>query len=87
MRLDDELRDAIDAYATKFFPKPNGNGSRTEAVRQILKAVLALEEHPVVAEVLGDDLILNNDVLVFIRTAASDYIKARQQADETHTLQ
>ena len=34
MRVDDDVRDALDVYAKQFFPKPNGDGNRTDAIRQ-----------------------------------------------------
>lgn len=86
LRLDDSTRDALDAYALKLFPKRNGEGNRSEAIRQILSAVLQYEEHPVIAYKLENDMVNNGDILVFIRTCVSHYLEAHT-LDGEHNLQ
>ena len=82
VRLDDFTRDCLDKYAGKHFKKPNGEGNRTEALRHILTAVFQLQQNPLIVEQLDNDLVLNGDILVFIRKAISHYIAE----DDAHTL-
>ena len=85
IRLDDELRDALDAYAVKFFKKPNNAGNRSEAARHLLSSIFKLEALPSVSAVL-DDLVINGDINIFIRVAVGEYL-ATMDKDSEHTLQ
>ncbi len=77
IRLDTETHASLDAYAAKFFPKPNGGGNQSEAVRQIVKNILDLASNPDISEILEEDLIINGDILVLIRVAVNEYLEQK----------
>jgi hypothetical protein len=85
LRLDDELRDALDDYAARFFKKPNGYGNRSEAARHVLASIFKLQKLPPIASILEDEanISLNGDIIILIRFLLSEHIKA----DADHTLQ
>ena len=90
MRVDDDVRDALDVYAKQFFPKPNGDGNRTDAIRQTLQAVMRLADNPQVREVMTQDIEIDGNILAFIRRTVSYYLKNAlpdEQVEVTHTLQ
>ena len=78
LRLDTFTCESLDAYAMRMFPRPNGEGNRTEAVRQILLAIFKLEELPAVQELFKNNLILNGDILVLFRHMISDRLQENE---------
>lgn len=90
MTLDPEIREALDAYAKRFFPNRSGKGNRTEAARQTLQLVMRLAANPDIQKVLDNDIALDGDILVFLRTTVSFYLKNAFPAEQpgiTHTLE
>ena len=82
LRMDDVTNDALEAYARKIYPKPNGTGNRTEAARQILSAVLKIGQDAEVQKRLKDkDLKFGGDVLVFIRSVIHNHLNQQNKAD------
>ena len=86
-RIPDTIRDALDAYALRQYRKSGGKGNRSEAARQILQSVLGFSDNEQVKEIINEDLVFNDDILVFIRTAVSFYLSNRLRDEAEHSLQ
>lgn len=81
VRLDDDTNEMLQAYAERLYPDQSGKGNRSEAVRQILRNVLIIEEHPEVQKILKQNFILGNDVLVFLRAVVENFFSAKHNLD------
>ena len=86
-RIPDEIRDALDDYALRQYRKSGGKGNRSEAARQIIQAILNLGDNEQVKEIINEDLVFNDDILVFVRTAVSFYLSNRLRDEAEHSLQ
>ena len=86
-RINDTIRDALDDYALRQYQKSGGKGNRSEAARQIIQGILSLGDNEQVKEIINEDLVFNNDLLVFVRTAVSFYLKNRLRDEAEHNLQ
>ena len=86
-RIPDIIRDALDDYALRQYRKSGGKGNRSEAARQIIQAVLNLSDNEQIKEIIDEDLVFNDDILVFIRTAVSFYLNNRLVSEAEHSLQ
>lgn len=82
IRLDDETREMLEDHARKFYRKPNGDGNISEAIRQILIQIFELAQHPDVAEMLKSNIVINENIMVFLRVATEAYIK-NERAETT----
>lgn len=94
IRLDPDVRDALDEYAREFFPNQSGKGNRTEAARQTLQSIIRLSVNEDVKKALKkDNIVVDGNILAFIRTAVSFYlnkevsIPQQKEVDAKHTLQ
>ena len=86
VRMDDWTNQALDDYAQRLYPDQSGKGNRSEAVRQILRAVLGTEQHPEVQKILKQNFILGGDVVTFLRAVVENYFSQRNNMKADFSL-
>lgn len=87
VRLDDTTNQLLEAYAEKHYPNKNGVGNRSEAVRQIIRAVLDIEANPEVQKILAQNFILGGDVVVFLRAVTENYFSQKNNMKAEFSLE
>ena len=87
VRMDDSTNEALNDYAKRLYPDQHGRGNRSEAVRQILRAVLETEQNPEVQKVLKRNFILGGDVVTFLRAVVENYFSQKNNAKAEFSLE
>ena len=87
VRLDDETNALLEAYAEQMYPSQGGKGNRSEAVRQILRAVLEINANPEVQKILAQNFMLGGDVVTFLRAVTENYFSQKNNMQAEFSLE